>query len=185
MIGWLCLLLMAISAPSFGASINLNSSTSTNWRKVLTGSNLDFPSDQQATATDLDLVGNAGHPMLYTFYDTAADELYFRVRLAGSKASNTSSFTSGYVFIGVDVNADGKPDFFISVTLRTNSERRISVWSAGAGANTSPSTTSLRNEAVLVQMKQSSTAWVDFSPLGGIDATATDINLRLFVDSYG
>ena len=81
LIGWLCLLLMAIVAPGFGASIALDSASNVSWRKVLTGSNFDFPGDQQATATDLDLVGNATHASLYTFYDTTADELYFRVRL--------------------------------------------------------------------------------------------------------
>ncbi|MFM1748780.1 MAG: hypothetical protein RLZZ188_2446, partial [Verrucomicrobiota bacterium] len=198
LLSFLALLLALTSQAAFGASIALDSSTNTanTWRKVLTGSNFDYPSDQQATARDLDLVGNATHSLLYTFYDTTADELYFRVRLAGSKATNGSTFTSGYVFIGVDVNADGKPDFFISVTTRTSTEKRISVWSPGTGTNVSPSTTSMKNETVLIQMKSGLTvnSWLNFGPVSAtsssgtnvIDAETTDHDLNTAtVDSSG
>ena len=89
---------------------------------MLKGAQFDYPSDQQATAKDLELVGNATHTLFYTYFEdngTATDTddwLYFRVRMAGSKSSSRSDFTSGYVFVGVDVNGDGEIYFFLSIT---------------------------------------------------------------------
>jgi hypothetical protein len=100
------------------------------------------------------------------------------VRLSGSKASANSSFTSGYVFIGIDSNQDGAVDFFVSITQRTTNEQRISVWSPGTGANTSPSTTTIRDEVVVVNLKNL-TSYVDFSPVTTTnDPSATDLDLN-------
>lgn len=178
------LVALAIPAKAVAASaIALTSSTAT-WAPVLKGANFDFINDQQATAFDLELVGNASHSVLYTYYedngtgDDTDDFIYFRVRLAGSKASSTSSFTSGYVFIGMDINGDGAIDLFLSITQRTTNDQKISVWSPGSGANTSPSTTTIRDEMVVANLK-SLTSYVDFSPVTTTnDPSATDLDLN-------
>src|SRR5262245_48242907 len=84
-----CLGLAALGGTAYATStIALNSAT-TSWAPVLKGSGFDYVSDQQATARDLELVGNAAHPLLYTYYedngtaDDTDDFIYFRVRLSG------------------------------------------------------------------------------------------------------
>jgi len=168
---------------SFNVSMSLTAPTSV-WKRVLDGPSSDFVNDTQANAADLDLVGNAGHPVLYTYYDDNGnasdtdDFLYFRVRVGGSKSSSSSVFTSGYIFLGVDVNGDGRIDFFISITKRTTGEQRISVWSPGSGLNVSPSTTTITSELPIVNFATNPT-FVDFSPVTPTnDPTATDVNLN-------
>jgi len=172
------------TSGAFTVSMSLTAPT-TVWKPVLYGVSSDYVNDTQANANDLDLVGNAGHPVLYTYYDdngTSAtdtdDFLYFRVRVGGSKSNSSSLFSSGYIFLGVDVNGDGKVDFFISITERTNNEKRISVWSAGSGLNVSPSTTTLTGELPIVSFTVNPT-YVDFSPVTPVnDPTVTDVNLN-------
>ncbi|EDY19316.1 outer membrane protein [Chthoniobacter flavus Ellin428] len=175
--------LTSATSNPFTVSMSLTAPTSV-WKTVLYGPSSDFVNDTQANAADLDLVGNAGHPVLYTYYDdngTGSDTddfLYFRVRVGGSKSSSSSVFTSGYIFLGVDVNGDGKIDFFISITKRTTGEQRISVWSPGSGLNVSPSTTTITGELPVVSFATNPT-FVDFSPVTPVnDPTVTDVNLN-------
>ena len=176
--------LTSATSSTFTTAMSLTAPT-TVWRPVLYGPSSDYSNDTQAKAPDLDLVGNANNPVLYSYYDdggTSAadtdDNLYFRVRLGGSKSSSSSVFTSGYVFLGVDVNNDGKIDFFISITRRTNNEQRISVWSAGSGLNVSPSTTSLTGELPIVNLA-TSPSFYDFSSVTTTNDPATnDVDLN-------
>ncbi|MEO7676790.1 MAG: PEP-CTERM sorting domain-containing protein, partial [Verrucomicrobiota bacterium] len=65
------------------------------------------------------------------------------LRLAEDK--NPPGF-SGFAFIGIDGNSDGKLDLFVGVN-NAGSTAQVGIWRAGSGANTSPFTTSLQNPA--------------------------------------
>lgn len=106
--------------PVQAASIDLTGSTA-NWKVVRFGgaNQFDYPSDTQAGAGDLDLVGDSNHPVLYTQFDdngtandTSDDKVGFRVRIGNPGDKNSASF-SGQVLIGMDANADGKIDLFV------------------------------------------------------------------------
>ena len=175
-------------ATSNGFTVSLQPFTLTSptnrWRGILKGTAQDYINDQQATATDLELVGDNNHAVLYTYYDdngtvTDTDDfVYYRVRMAGSKSNTSSSFTSGYLFIAFDLNDDGNLNLFMSVTKRTTGEQRISVWSPGSGLNNSPSTTSITAEVAMINLATSPSNF-DFSPVTTTnDPSVTDVNLN-------
>jgi uncharacterized repeat protein (TIGR02059 family) len=170
---------------SFNVTIELNS-PATAWRVLQQGNSYDFIDDQQATAFDLELVGNQSHPVLYAYYDDAGtpeidtdDFLYLRARVAGSKSSTVSQFSSGYLFLGLDVTQNGAIDLFLSATLRNNKERRISVWGPGSGLNTAPNNTSITAEVPIVSLATNPASHFNFSPVNTtIDPAVTDHNLN-------
>lgn len=177
-------LLPGFSNP-FNVTFQLNG-PATAWRVLQRGNSYDFIDDQQASAFDLELVGNQDHPVLYAYYDDAGtpdidtdDFLYFRVRVAGSKSSSVSQFFSGYLFLGLDVTLNGAIDLFLSATLRTNKEKRISVWSPGPGLNTAPNNTSITAEIPLVSLLTNPENHLIFSPVSAVtDPAVTDHNLN-------
>jgi len=121
-----------------------NLTASSPWTTVLEGANFDFANDTQA-ASGADLIGSDNHGALYTNYDdagtpgTQADDLLaFRVRVGG----DNSSTLSGVVLIGIDANGDGALDAFVGVDNQ-GSGNFIRIWDTGAGANNSPSTTTI------------------------------------------
>ncbi len=162
-------------------AIDLTGSTA-NWDIVLKGNKFDYSDDQQAPAADLDLVGSKDDALLYIKFDeknagTDDDELGFRVRLNGSDAANSSAFTSGFVFLGVDSDLDGALEFFISVSKKNNSG--IEVWSPGTGANTSPSTTSITDGVEILSEDSFDATNFSFIPVDGTtdpNATFNDLN---------
>ncbi|MEO6035606.1 MAG: hypothetical protein ABIQ35_10155, partial [Verrucomicrobiota bacterium] len=109
-----------ISIAAFG-QILPNSST-TNWSPLLYPPNSpvtpDPASDQQGGSKEGDIVGSSTIPSFYTrFYNggtpTLTDgQIAFRLRLAEDK--NPPGF-SGFAFIGIDGNSDGKLDLFVGV----------------------------------------------------------------------
>ncbi|MEN9284047.1 MAG: hypothetical protein RLZZ179_1540 [Verrucomicrobiota bacterium] len=165
------------------------SSPTNQWKTLLRGPAFDFINDQQATATDLELVGDQNHPVLYSQCDDGGtpgtanesdDTVYFRVRLSGSKSTGSSAFSSGYLFLGCDVNLDGAIDFFISVTKRTTKESRVSIWSTGSGLNNSPSTTTITGEIPLYGLlTEPGLSRFSFVPVTSVlDPTVSDLNLN-------
>jgi uncharacterized repeat protein (TIGR02059 family) len=149
-------------------SLTLTSPTSA-WKVLQQGSSFDFIDDQQATAADLELVGNATHPVLYSYYDDGGtevdtdDALFLRARMAGSKSSTSSQFSSGYLFLGFDVDGNNSIDFYLSTTLRNAKEKKISVWGPGTDLNISPSTTSITNEIPIISLATTPANFFDFS----------------------
>lgn len=98
------------------------SSPSSFWRAV------QFPPEPQADVfndepdaghANMDLIGNATYPVMYTSYyagdpSSAADDvLSFRLRLGSPKANN-----AGYVFVGIDATGDQIPDIAVGTDLK-------------------------------------------------------------------
>ncbi len=159
-------------------------SPTTGWTTLLKGTAFDYINDQQATAQDLELVGDPNHALFYTHYNdngTATDTddfILYRIRVSGSKSNTASTFSSGYVFLGFDVNNDSAIDLFLSATQRTTGEQRISLWSPGPGLNMSPSTTSITGEVPVVNLA-TSPSFIDFSPVTTTnDPAVADVNLN-------
>ena len=178
-----------ITSSNFSLTGFSLTSPTTQWKTLLRGPAYDYINDQQATATDLELVGNQNHPVLYSQYDDGGtagtafendDTVFFRVRLSGSKSTGSSAFSSGYVFLGCDVNLDGAIDFFISVTKRTAKESQVSIWSAGSGLNNSPNTTTIAAEIPLYGLNtEPGLSRFSFVPVTSVlDPTVTDLNLN-------
>ncbi|MBT7081619.1 MAG: DUF4347 domain-containing protein, partial [Chloroflexi bacterium] len=162
-------------------AIAINGSTA-DWDVVLKGSKFDNADDQQSPQTDLDLVGNSTHALLYMKFDekdagTADDEIGFRVRVTGSKSSTSSSFSSGYIFTGVDSDLDGDLDFFISISTKNNSG--IQVWSPGTGANNSPSTTTITSGVQIVSEDDFDSTNYSFTPVSSTtDPSAVNNDMK-------
>ena len=176
--------LTGATSSSFKVSMSLTAATPS-WRTLLQGSTYDYINDQQATAVDLELVGNATHPVLYSYYDNNGtdtdtdDTLYLRVRLSGSKSGTApSTFSSGYLFLGAEVNGDNAMDFFLSITQRTAREQRISVWGVGTGLNVSPNTTSIAAEIPVVDLVTNPTNSNFALVTATNDPSVTDVNLN-------
>ena len=178
-----------ITSSAFSVDGFSLASPTTQWKTLLRGPAFDFINDQQATATDLELVGNQNHPVLYSQYDDGGtpgtvnesdDTVFFRVRMSGSKSTGSSAFSSGYLFLGCDVNLDGAIDFFISVTQRTTKESRVSIWSTGSGLNNSPNTTTIAAEIPLFGLlTEPGLSRFSFVPVTSVlDPTVTDLNLN-------
>jgi VCBS repeat-containing protein len=114
------------------------------WTAIMFGTNRDPVGDSQAGAADTDIVGDASHGSLYTAYETNGtsgtgdDLLAFRLRI--DNPTSSSNFT-GVAIVGLDANADGRIDLFISVDGRNNTQA-VRLLDPGTGANISPSTTS-------------------------------------------
>ena len=124
-------------------TIDINGPSSS-WIPTLYGSLFDGGDDSQAGSGGIDLIGNATHPLMYTQYDDKGtdsdeidDEIGFRLRVNGPESGN-------YLFIGVDADADGDLDLFISID--GTSKSAINLWNPGIEANNSPSTTSIAKD---------------------------------------
>lgn len=175
--------LTGATSSSFNVAMSLTAAT-TSWKTLLQGSTYDYINDQQATAVDLELVGDATHPVLYSYYDDNAtvtdtdDTLYLRVRVSGSKSNSLSTFASGYLFLGAEVTGDNAMDFFLSITQRTAKEQRLSIWGVGTGLNQSPSTTTITAEIPIVDLvtSPSNASFVPVTPTN--DPAVTDVNLN-------
>lgn len=126
------------------------SSSTLSWTQIQygPGSIPDPWGDQQTGSFEGDIVGNADNPSFYAaFYDGGTPSLFtdgelgFRFRLSDDKSP------PGYTcvaLVGMDLDANGSIDLFTGVD-NSGSSAVIGLWWAGAGANTSPSTTSIAN----------------------------------------
>ncbi|WP_165791730.1 tandem-95 repeat protein [Thalassospira marina] len=154
------------------------SAASTNFAEVLKGASFDPGQDTQATAA-VDLVGDASNAMLYIKYDdngttgtTSDDEIYFRLRTDHS-ADKSQGF-SGYAWMGMDVDGDGDLDAFL-MAFGTSQGFSINVYSAGTGANNSPSTTSLDSQNPVAIVTKEAVS---------VDATGSVLNHSSSASSY-
>ncbi len=131
-------------------------SASSYWSIAFQGANNDYFMDQQTGQAASDLVGDATHPVLYRYYDpstTYGDHthgmLFFRARIGGKNSTGSAWGPFDNVLsIGLDFNTltspFGKMDMFVMLDVH-NPTGQIGVALAGAGANTSPDTTTVGN----------------------------------------
>jgi len=127
--------------PAVSGQPDPNSPT-TQWVPILYGptNSPDVSGDQQAGGAEEDLVGNQSEPSFYMQY--VSGYLGFRLRLGGDV--NPAGFRH-VALVGLDVNPTGDLNLFIGVNNRAGGNQ-IGIWSAGPGANTSPSTTSIGSQ---------------------------------------
>ncbi|SDJ16945.1 VCBS repeat-containing protein [Ferrimonas sediminum] len=141
-------------SPSLQADPVLLDGPSSGWIPLLQGVNFDPVDDEQSQTAGLDLVGDETHPQLYTQYDDKGtddesdDEIGFRFRIGTANDSNV-------YLLGMDVNADGVLDMFISADGRSAS---LELWDSaapnkappsGRAWNDGPSTTTIASKASL------------------------------------
>ncbi|MEY4753141.1 MAG: hypothetical protein RJA44_816, partial [Pseudomonadota bacterium] len=113
------------------------------WVPVMYGPSRDPQGDSQAKSADTDIIGDATHGSLYVAYtdsgtaSTADDYLYLRMRI--DNPTSTTKF-GGVAVVGMDANADGRVDLFMSVDGRNNGQV-VRLLDPGSGLNNSPSTT--------------------------------------------
>lgn len=115
--------------------MTIENPNSLSWADILRGTRFDPANDQQANAGN-DLVGSAVAAMLQgQIAGTGADTtLYFRARLGDSSASTS-------VYVGLDLNLDGRIDIFVEGN-NTNSGPFVSFHAADPSvAGTGPSNT--------------------------------------------
>jgi len=132
------------------ATIDHGSSTSS-WVGILYPSTNPDPSGDQGTGDrEGDIVGDANHAALYTAFDDGGTLLNdqdgfiaFRVRLSGD--SNPAGF-GNFLAIGIDAGEDANNDIdlFLGVDGQGSGDS-IGIYGPGAGANVSPSTTTIDN----------------------------------------
>jgi hypothetical protein len=173
---------------SFFCGVNLlgqiiPSSSTTGWTPILypAGSpTLPDPiNDQQTGIGEGDIVGNTTHPSLYKrFYDGGTPSLTdgqmaFRFRVSEDKPSLGQY--SGSAFVGFDAGQDGDIDMFVGIDS-SGSTNIVGIYLPGAGANTSPSTTTIVSTPVFsVAQSASNYSWMAVTAT--TDPTATNFDL--------
>jgi hypothetical protein len=107
----------------------------------------DSFNDQQTGQKESDIVGTAAVPSAYVAFDkgtigSATDgTLYFRFRMA---ADTQAVGYNGYMWIGIDANADGAIDLFLGANKQGSTAENV-LRNPGTGANNSPNTTTISN----------------------------------------
>jgi hypothetical protein len=138
-------LFLASALPAAATVVDLTAPT-TSWTPIQYSNNNPDPSaDQQTGSPEGDIIGNAAHPSAYTMFGDGNTPsltdcmLAFRIRLGAD--TNPSGFKTA-LFVGIDANSDGKLDLFLGVN-NSGSADTVGIWNPGAGANVSPSTTTM------------------------------------------
>lgn len=169
------MLVVGVSSLSLTVSGQPNpGSPTTQWVPVgfgMNGTVSDPSGDQQNGTAELDLIGNAREPSVYMQY--ASGYLGFRVRLGGDTA--LAGFRNHSAFIGLDANLNGSLDLLLGVNNRA-AGNQIGIWMPGAGANTSPGSTSVG--ALFKSYTETATTY-GFAPVTpALDPTATNFDLN-------
>jgi hypothetical protein len=173
------LLFTAISAAD--ASLVDVTSPTTGWTGIRYGgvNGFDPTIDQQTGSAEGDIVGNATHASVYTFFGDANTpsltdgDLAFRLRL-GADASPAGFKTAA--FIGIITNrASGKIDLFIGVN-NSGQSNQIGIYNPGTGLNISPSTTTIVSPA-LVSYTQTASNYHWAPVTSTIDPAVTNLDI--------
>ncbi len=128
----------------------LVSDWNTLWHPML--GDFDYLADQQTGAASGDIVGTGtNYGMSVTFNDlgntsTTDGNLGFRLRLDASGGPTNKPAFDRAAWIGIDADINGSIDAFLGVNL-SGSSADIGIYAPGAGANTSPNTTSISSTA--------------------------------------
>ncbi len=138
---------VASSALAHAATV---SAPSTQWTTI--AGNYDYLADQQTGQPAGDIVGNTNNPGFFTtFNDNGSAShtdgtLGFRVRLDDAGGNKNSPAFDRVLWVGIDANLNGSIDAFVGVNFQ-GSNSSIGIYDAGTGLNTSPSTTTVANNA--------------------------------------
>lgn len=138
----------------------------------------DWGNDQQTGIPEADIVGDPSHAAFYSAFDDAGTAsltdgvLAFRIRVGAEK--NPPGF-SQVAAVGIDGNLDGALDLFVLVD-NGGSADRIALYNAGAGTNTSPSTTSISSTGVTYVETASNYNWSAVSAVTDPPATSFDVD---------
>ena len=175
------LALAAASIAAAEASLVEIASPTTGWTAIRYGgaNGFDPTVDQQTGSAEGDLVGNATHASVYTFFgdrntpSLTDGDLAFRLRL-GADSSPAGFKTAAFIGIITD-RASGKIDLFVGVNNSGQSDQ-IGIYNPGTGLNISPSTTTIVSPA-LVTYPQSSSIYGWTPVTTTIDPNATNFDL--------
>jgi len=149
---WLAAFALAfVFSGSAGAAMIAVTSDNTEWTEIAypVVTTPDAPNDHQTGIAEGDIVGNdTGDPAILTNFDDNGTPgiltdgyVAFRVRLGEDKPP--AGFTA-FFGVGMDANTDGVIDLFLGVdNSPSGGGNKIAIFSPGAGANTSPSTTTI------------------------------------------
>lgn len=180
---------------SAGAAMIAVTSDNTEWTEIAypVVTTPDAPNDHQTGIAEGDIVGNnTGDPAILTNFDDNGTPgiltdgyVAFRVRLGEDKPP--AGFTA-FFGVGMDANTDGVIDLFLGVdNSPSGGGNKIAIFSPGAGANTSPSTTTI-NTTPLVSWALNDPIYdnYDFSAVTTIDPLEgnTDLDSGGKVDYY-
>lgn len=169
---------LGLPTVAAGLPIDIDGPT-TGWTPVVHPSSApDWPDDQATAIPGADIVGDPSHPAFYTAFDGAGSAaltdgmLGFRIRLGADP--NPAGF--GHVAaVGIDANLDGALDVFVVVRNNINPDR-LAIFDPGAGARTSPSTTTVTSTGPIYAETTGSN--YDWSPVSvAIDPSATLFDL--------
>jgi hypothetical protein len=171
-------LLCLLASGAQAAPIDPTSST-TSWVPISYPSLLpDFADDQQTGIDEADIVGDTSNPAFYYQFDDAGTPsttdgaIGFRVRVG---AENNPPGFGHFMGVGLDANGDGALDLFLAVDNSGNPDR-IGIFDAGAGANTSPSTTTIVSTP-LFSYSLSVTNYSFLAVSAALDPTATTLDV--------
>ena len=187
---------LAFAFPgSAGAAMIAVTADNTDWTEIAypVVTTPDAPNDHQTGIAEGDIVGNnTGDPAILTNFDDNGTPgiltdgyIAFRVRLGEDKPP--AGFTA-FFGVGMDANTDGVIDLFLGVdNSPSGGGNKIAIFSPGAGANTSPSTTTI-NTTPLVSWALNDPIYdnYDFSAVTTIDPLEgnTDLDAGGKVDYY-
>jgi len=138
-----------VAGPAVAAPIDPASDTSF-WTAILYPTSTPDPSADHGTGDrEGDIVGDVTHAALYTAFDDNGTpsktdgNIAFRARLSGD--SNPPGFENFFV-VGLDAGEDGLNDIDLYLGVDgQGSGDTIGIYDPGAGANVSPSTTTIAN----------------------------------------
>jgi hypothetical protein len=170
-----------ISAETRASMVNVNSSTS-EWTAIRYGGNagFDVAVDQQTGSAEGDIVGNAQHGSVYTYFgdgnplSLTDGDLAFRMRL-GADAAPAGFKTA--MFVGIITNpASGRIDLFVGVN-NSGQNNQVGIWNPGSGLNTSPNTTTIVSPALVnYGITSSNYSWMGVTSANDPTATNFDID---------
>jgi hypothetical protein len=170
-----------ISFEANASLVNISSSTS-QWTAIRYGGNngYDPTIDQQTGSAEGDIVGNAQHGSVYTYFgdrntlSLTDGDLAFRMRLG---ADSTPLGFKTAMFVGIMTNpASGRIDLFVGVNNAGQNDQ-VGIWNPGTGLNTSPNTTTIVSPALVSYgITSSNYSWMGVTAANDPSATNFDID---------